>query len=96
MVPGLAHRDLPWPRPHLLPGPRKPLHLHPHHHQIRSDRFDPLYPGAGLYGTKETNTTDEPDSILEAKTTPLLVFLSFEWRHMLVSRYAFLLSPFTQ
>ena len=36
----------------------------------------PLCPGAGLYATKEMNTTDEPDSILETKTTLLLVFKS--------------------
>ena len=31
----------------------------------------PLYPGAGLYETKEMITTDGPDSILETKTTIL-------------------------
>ena len=36
----------------------------------------PLYPGAGLYETKEMNTTDEPGSILETKTTLFLVFKS--------------------
>ena len=50
-------------------------------HQIRSDQVSthgppPLCPGAGLYATKEMNTTDEPDSILETKTTLLLVFKS--------------------
>ena len=36
-------------------------------------RSPPLYPGAGLYETKEVNATDETDSILETKTTLLLI-----------------------